>query len=45
LITHTDLKIRRAAPMPAQVAQKFDDTLSQDKTLEWAAPICGVMRL
>ena len=45
LITHADLKIRRAAPMPAQVAQKFDATLAQDKTLEWEAPICGVMRL
>jgi len=45
LITHADLKIRRAAPMPAQIAQKFDATLAQDETLDWAAPICGAIRL
>jgi acyl-CoA thioester hydrolase len=45
LITHADLKIRRAAPMPAQITQKFDATLAQDETLDWAAPICGVIRL
>jgi len=45
LITHADLKIRRAAPMPAQIAQKFDATLAQDETLGWEAPICGAIRL
>ena len=45
LITHADLKIRRAASMPAQIAQKFDATLAQDETLDWAAPICGAIRL
>ncbi len=45
LITHVDLKIRRAAPMPAQIAQRFDTTLAKDEILDWEAPICGVMRL
>ncbi len=45
LITHADLKIRRAAPMPARIVQKFDATLAADKTLAWAAPVCGAMRL
>ena len=45
LITHADLKIRRAASMPAQIAQKFDATLAQDETLGWEAPICGAIRL
>jgi acyl-CoA thioester hydrolase len=45
LITHADLKIRRAAPMPAQIAQKFDVTLAKDETLDWEAPVCGAMRL
>jgi acyl-CoA thioester hydrolase len=45
LITHADLKIRRAAPMPAQIAQKFDVTLAKDEKLEWEAPVCGAIRL
>jgi acyl-CoA thioester hydrolase len=45
LITHADLKIRRGAPMPAYIAQKFDATLNKDAKLDWEAPVCGVMRL
>ena len=45
LITHADLKIRRSAPMPGQIAQKFDGTLTKDAALDWEAPICGAMRL
>ena len=45
LITHADLKLRLAAPMPAQIAEKFDATLSEDETLDWEAPVCGAMRL
>jgi Thioesterase-like superfamily len=45
LITHVDLKIRRAAPMPVEIAQKFDATLARDEALDWAAPICGAMRV
>ena len=45
LITHADLKIRRGAPMPAYIAQKFDATLDKDAKLDWEAPVCGVMRL
>jgi acyl-CoA thioester hydrolase len=45
LITHADLKIRRAAPMPAQIVKKFDATLAEYETLDWEAPVCGAMRL
>ena len=45
LITHADLKIRRAAPMPAHIAQKFDTTLGNDEPLDWEAPVCGAMRV
>ena len=45
LITHADLKIRRSAPMPVQIAQKFDDTLAIDVALDWAAPVCGAMKV
>jgi acyl-CoA thioester hydrolase len=45
LITHADLKIRRSAPMPAEIVQKFDATLAEDETLDWEAPVSGAMRL
>ena len=45
LITHADLKLRLAAPMPAQIAQKFDATLAEYASLDWAAPISGAIRL
>ena len=45
LITHADLKIRRSAPMPGRIAQRFDATLAGDLKLDWEAPVCGAMRL
>ncbi len=45
LITHADLNIRRAAPMPDYIAKKFDATLFRDQKREWEAPLCGAMRL
>lgn len=44
LITHADLKIRRAAPMPAQIIQKFDETLSENNNLDWEPPISGAIK-
>lgn len=45
LITHADLKLRRAAPMPGHIADRFDATLAEDEKLEWEVPVCGAMRL
>ena len=45
LITHADLKIRRSAPMPAQIVKKLDATLAEYESLAWEAPISGAMRL
>ena len=45
LITHADLKIRRSAPMPSQIVQKFDATLAEYESLNWEAPISGAIRL
>jgi acyl-CoA thioester hydrolase len=45
LITHADLKIRRAAPMPAHIAERLDATLAENEKLGWAVPVCGAMRL
>ena len=44
LITHADLKIRRAAPMPAEIAQRLDETLAKDITLDWDAPVSGAIK-
>lgn len=43
LITHADLKIRRAAPLPAEIAQRLDTTLAKDNALDWEAPISGAL--
>ena len=45
LITHADLKIRRAAPMPVQIVQRLDATLAKYETLDWEAPVCGAIML
>ncbi|MBI5958613.1 MAG: thioesterase family protein [Chloroflexi bacterium] len=38
-----DLKIRRTAAYPDEISQKIDVLLAQHNTLDWAAPVCGVM--
>lgn len=38
-----DLKVRRTAPFPPEIAEKIDDILAQHQALNWAAPVCGVM--
>ena len=43
--THADLKIRRSAPMPAQIVKKLDATLAQQEFLDWEAPISGAIKL
>ena len=43
--THVDLRIRRSAPFPAQVATEFDRLLAEHSQLPWAAPVCGAMKV
>ena len=43
LITHADLTLRRSAPMPDSISQRFDATLARDENLDWEAPVCGAM--
>ena len=45
LITHADLKIRRAAPMPAEIIQKLDATLEKFAELDWEVPVSGAIGL
>jgi|HubBroStandDraft_6_1064221.scaffolds.fasta_scaffold178080_3 acyl-CoA thioester hydrolase len=43
--THVDLKIRRSAPFPPQVAAAFDELLAEHARLPWPAPVCGAMKV
>jgi len=43
--THADMKLRRSAEMPPDVAALMDATLEKHSRLEWEAPVCGVIRV
>lgn len=43
--THADLQIRRAAPMPPEITEKFDSKLAKDRQMDWAAPVSGVIQI
>jgi acyl-CoA thioester hydrolase len=38
-----DLRERRTAPYPEDIAAKIDAVLIQHQALDWDAPVCGVM--
>lgn len=40
---HVDLGRRRTAPMPADIAQAWDDEIAKTEQLSWDAPVCGSM--
>jgi acyl-CoA thioester hydrolase len=40
---HTDLRIRRTAPFPAQVAAQIDAFIAAHRALAWPAPVSGSM--
>lgn len=41
---HIDCRTRRSSPLPGPIAAAFDGLLAEHGRLEWAAPLCGVMR-
>jgi acyl-CoA thioester hydrolase len=41
--SYADLRIRRTAPYPAEIAERIDVLLSAHQKLPWAAPVCGSM--
>ena len=41
---HVDLAIRRQSPLPESITTRYDQLLAEHRALDWAAPICHVMR-
>jgi acyl-CoA thioester hydrolase len=41
---HIDMQVRRMAPLPMEIASRFDALVARQNSLGWEAPICGVMR-
>ena len=38
-----DLRVRKTAPFPEEIAQKIDEIRVQHEELNWAAPLSGAM--
>ncbi len=38
-----DLKVRKTAPYPAEIAAQIDAILAVHQAVDWQAPICGVI--
>jgi acyl-CoA thioester hydrolase len=43
LITHANLKVRKAAPLPSGIAAGLRSRLVKDQHLDWDSPVCGVI--
>jgi acyl-CoA thioester hydrolase len=41
---HIDMRARRMAPIPPELAERFDQLVAQQNALGWDAPVCGIMR-
>jgi acyl-CoA thioesterase FadM len=41
--THVDLQHRKASPLPARIAKRFDTQLAEDRQLPWPTPTCGAI--
>jgi acyl-CoA thioester hydrolase len=40
-----DLKVRRTAPFPREIAAKIEADVAAGATLDWPAPVCGAMQV
>lgn len=43
LATHIDMNIRRSAPFTEAMAAKIQQRIDEHTTLDWDAPLCGVL--
>ncbi|MEX2114416.1 MAG: thioesterase family protein [Pirellulales bacterium] len=41
---HIDMRVRRMAPFPPDLAERYDQLVARQNALGWEAPVCGVMR-
>lgn len=41
--THVDLRVRRSAPFPADIAHRIDAVVAAHQALPWPPPVCGVL--
>lgn len=41
---HIDMNERRMAPIPDDLARKFDELAAEQNKLGWDPPVCGVMK-
>ena len=41
--SYVDLKVRKTAPFPEEIAAKIDAEVAAGAALDWPAPLCGVM--
>jgi acyl-CoA thioester hydrolase len=41
--SHADMRIRRTAPYPPDIAARIDAMLEAQRKLDWEAPTCGVI--
>jgi acyl-CoA thioester hydrolase len=39
-----DLKLRKTAPFPPEIATKIEAGVAAGATLDWPPPVCGAMR-
>ncbi len=39
-----DLRVRKTAPYPSEIAARLDALLAAHEALDWPPPICGVMK-
>jgi acyl-CoA thioester hydrolase len=40
---HIDMRVRRTAPFPPQIAARYDAILAEHERLDWNAPVCGAL--
>ena len=41
---HIDMRVRRMAPLPPEITERFDRLVARQNALGWDAPVCGVMK-
>ncbi len=43
LTTHANLEVRKAAPLPSEIAAGFRSRLHKDRNLDWEPPVSGII--